>query len=409
MSERKILHCDLNNFFASVECFYKPELKNVPMAVCGSVEERHGIVLAKNEKAKKYGVKTAEAIWQAKSKCSNLVVVKPHYDRYLDFSSRVRAIYEEYTDLVEPFGIDECWLDVTGSGMLFGSAEKIANEIRCRVKKEIGVTISVGVSFNKIFAKLGSDMKKPDAVTVISKDQFKDKIWNLKAEEMIGVGQATKKRLNSIGIYTLKDLATCDTKVLTLLFGKMGVQLWRNANGFDSSPVLSKNQMPAAKSFGRSVTCHRDLVSYDDVSNVMLFLTDKVASSLRENNCLATVVQISIRDEILVTRERQMTLTQPSRLVDVLFSAAMKLFHECWTWESNVRSIGIRACNLVGENCNFQYNLFCDTRRYDKLERLESQIAMIRDKYGKSAVFRGSTMLAPVSESERPTFSFMNV
>ncbi|MBQ8028292.1 MAG: DNA polymerase IV [Clostridia bacterium] len=404
MSERVILHCDLNNFYASVECLFRPELKNVPMAVCGSTQERHGIVLAKNEKAKKFGVKTAEAVWQAQMKCPELITVEPNFSRYMEYSSKVRAIYEQYTDLVEPFGMDECWLDVTGSVFLYGSGEKIAYEIKERIKKEIGLTISVGVSFNKVFAKLGSDLKKPDAVTVISKAEFKKIVWPLRAEEMIGVGPSTKRRLNSVGIYTLGDVASCDKNFLTLIFGKMGEELWKNASGFDFSPVLSKNQIPPAKSFGRSVTCCRDLISDEDVGNVMLYLTDKVATCLRENACLASVVQISVRDEILVTREKQLVLPQPSRIVEVLFSAGMKLFKESWTWESNVRSVGIRACGLVGESCNFQYNLFFDSKKYDKLERLESQIEKIRKKYGKDSVFRGSTMLIPVPQKETPAF-----
>ena len=215
MSERVILHCDLNNFYASVECLFRPELKNVPMAVCGSTQERHGIVLAKNEKAKKFGVKTAEAVWQAQMKCPELITVEPNFSRYMEYSSKVRAIYEQYTDLVEPFGMDECWLDVTGSVFLYGSGEKIAYEIKERIKKEIGLTISVGVSFNKVFAKLGSDLKKPDAVTVISKAEFKKIVWPLRAEEMIGVGPSTKRRLNSVGIYTLGDVASCDKNFLT--------------------------------------------------------------------------------------------------------------------------------------------------------------------------------------------------
>lgn len=404
MSERVILHCDLNNFFASVECFYSPELKDVPMAVCGSTQERHGIVLAKNEKAKKFGVKTAEATWQAQLKCPELVVVSPHYDEYHKFSKRVRAIYEEYTDLVEPFGIDECWLDVTGSTKLYGSGEEIAHRIRQRVKNEIGVTVSVGVSFNKIFAKLGSDLKKPDAVTVIPKARFKEILWPLKCEEMIGVGPATKRKLNSIGIFTLGDLAKSDESVLRLIFGKTGSDLWRNANGLENSPVLSKNQLPAAKSFGRSITCSRDLENEEDVAGVLLYLTDKVASCLRENDCYASVVQINIRDEKLITREKQITLYQPTRIVEMLFSSAMKLFRECWTWETNVRSVGIRACDLTGEDGKFQYSLFYDSRRYDKLEKLESKVQEIRKKYGKDSIFRGGTMNAPVTRQQRIVF-----
>lgn len=410
MSDRIILHCDLNNFFASVECFYSPGLKNVPMAVCGSTEERHGIVLAKNEIAKKFGIKTAEAVWQAKNKCPELVTVEPHYDRYMDFSKRVRKIYEEYTDLVEPFGIDECWLDVTGSALLYGSGEEIANTLRKRIKKEIGVTISVGVSFNKIFSKLGSDLKKPDAVTLIPKDKYKEIVWPLLCEEMIGIGRSTKEKLNSIGIYTLGDLAKSDEKVLRLIFGKVGTDLWKNANGLNASPVLSKHEIPPAKSFGKSVTCIRDLVSDEDVSNVFLYLSEKVARALRENNAFATVIQITVRDEHLITREKQTALSQPSRIVETLHKTAMELFKSCWHWGTNIRSVGIRACDLVGEKSNFQYSLFCDNGHFEKIEKLESKIEDIRQKYGDKAVFRGATMNIPVSGENRiPCPSFPSV
>lgn len=403
MAERVILHCDLNNFFASVECIENPEYRRVPMAVCGSVEERHGIVLAKNEKAKKFGVKTAETIWEAQAKCPSLVIAPPHYEEYVKYSRLVRSIYEEYTDRVEPFGMDECWLDVSGSRFLFKSGKAVAFEIKERVKKETGLTISVGVSFNKVFAKLASDMKKPDAVTVIGKGNFRSVVWPLAAEEMIGVGKATKRKLNSIGIYTLGELANTDPAMLRLLFGKLGEKLLLCAAGKDCSPVLSKAEFPPAKSFGRSMTCAEDLKTPEAVASVMLYLAGKVAASLRENNVMATVVQIHIRDEMLVVRECQAQLPQPTRITEMLFSLGMELFSKAWKWEKNVRSIGIRACGLVDENCFSQYNLFYSSLRYDKLEKLESKVFDICNKYGKNAVFRASTMsLANSKKPETP-------
>ena len=402
MAERVILHCDLNNFFASVECLGHPEYLDVPMAVCGSVEERHGIVLAKNERAKKFGVKTAEAIWEAQTKCPSLVIAPPHYEEYLKYSKLVRAIYEEYTDKVEPFGMDECWLDVTGSTLLFGDGKRIAYEIKERVKNEIGLTISVGVSFNKVFAKLASDMKKPDAVTVISKEIFRSVVWPLQAEEMIGVGKATKKKLNEIGIYTLGELANADASVLKLVFGKTGEQLKCCAAGKDFSPVFSKSEIPPAKSFGRSVTCAHDLKTTEEVAAVMLYLTGKVAASLRENNVMATVVQIHIRDEKLIVRECQAHLSQPTRITEMLYSLGMELFSGVWKWERNVRSIGIRACELVPEDSYSQYNLFYSGLRYDKLEKLEAQVFKICGKYGKNALFRASTMSLAVPKQDTP-------
>lgn len=223
---RSILHCDMNNFYASVECMLDPALKKYPIAVCGSVEERHGIVLAKNYKAKAFDVKTGDAVWQAKQKCKDLVVVPPHYEEYIKYSKLARSVYERYTDQVEPYGMDECWLDISGTESLFGSPEKVANEIRETMKFELGLTISVGVSFNKIFAKLGSDMKKPDAVTVIPKDTFKEKIWGLPAADLLGVGRATQRVLDSYCIRTIGDLANTDPEFLRRRLGKNGVVLW---------------------------------------------------------------------------------------------------------------------------------------------------------------------------------------
>lgn len=230
---RDILHCDMNNFYASVECMLDPALKKYPVAVCGSVEERHGIVLAKNYKAKAFQVQTGDAVWQAQQKCPGLVVVPPHYEEYIKYSKLARNVYERYTDQVEPYGMDECWLDITGTRSLFGLPEKIANEIRETIKFELGLTISVGVSFNKIFAKLGSDMKKPDAVTVIPKDSFREKIWGLPAADLLGVGRATQRVLNNYGIHTIRDLATTNPEFLRSQLGKNGVALWNYANGND--------------------------------------------------------------------------------------------------------------------------------------------------------------------------------
>lgn len=402
MADRIILHCDLNNFFASVECIDHPEWRDVPMAVCGSVEERHGIVLAKNENAKKFGVKTAEAVWQAQIKCPQLIIAAPHYDKYVYYSKAVRAIYESYTDRVEPFGMDECWLDITGSTLLFGNGEKIAYEIKERIKKETGLTVSVGVSFNKVFAKLGSDMKKPDAVTVIDKARFKSVVRPLPVQDMIGVGKATKRQLDSIGVTTLGELADTDPRLLRLTLGKTGEQLWLCASGKDNSPVLSKSELPPAKSFGRSVTCVRDLTTNEEVAAVLLSLTEKVAASLRKNNVMATLIQIHIRDENFIVRESQAPLPQPTRIVEMLFSLGMELFSKTWKWECNVRSVGIRASGLVEEQCFLQYSLFYSSSRYEKLERLEAQIFNICEQFGKDAVFHAAAMNMPAPKKDAP-------
>lgn len=251
--QRVILHCDMNNFYASVECMLNPELKNKPVAVCGSVEERHGIVLAKNYAAKAFGVSTGEAIWQAKQKCQDLVIVEPHYEQYMKFSKLARGIYGRYTDQIEPYGMDECWLDVTGSGCM-GTGFEIADEIRRTVKFELGLTISAGVSFNKIFAKLGSDMKKPDAITCIEADSFQEKIWCLPASDLLGVGRATEKVLSGYGIHTIGELAATSDDFLKCRLGKNGLAIKKYANGLDDSPVMRSDYVSPVKSIGHGIT-----------------------------------------------------------------------------------------------------------------------------------------------------------
>ena len=322
--DRTILHCDLNNFYASVECLDHPEWRDIPMAVCGSVEERHGIVLAKNQAAKRYGVKTAEAIWQAKQKCAGLLIVPPHHDKYMEYSRIVQSIYAHYTDRIEPFGIDESWLDVTGSRRLFGDGETIANLLRERVKEETGLTISVGVSFNKIFAKLGSDLKKPDAVTCIPRERFKAQLWPLPVETMLGVGPSTRKNLDVVGIHTIGQLAGADVEMLQYRLGKGGLMIWRSANGLDDSPVSC--EAAPIKSVGRGETTAHDLTDNAQVWRLMLALSQDVARRLRENGLMAEGVQIAIRDERLVTRQFQEVLRESTANAQSLCRAAYGLF-----------------------------------------------------------------------------------
>lgn len=267
--ERAILHSDLNCFYASVETMLNPTLRDKAVAVCGSTEDRHGIVLAKSEKAKKAGVKTGMVNWEARSICKDLIIVPPQYDQYLKYSQLTRAIYQRYTDLIEPFGMDECWLDVTGSRVC-GDPMTIAEKIRKTVREELGLTVSIGVSFNKIFAKLGSDMKKPDAITEITPGNFKDKVWPLDASEMIYCGTATRKKLHLYGIDTIGDVANSDSELLHRLFGKNGYDLWTFANGKDSSRVMHKDFVSPIKSVGHGITCISDLENEDEVWRVML-------------------------------------------------------------------------------------------------------------------------------------------
>ncbi len=388
MADRIILHCDLNNFFASVECLGRPDLQGKPVAVAGSVEKRHGIILAKNEAAKKFGVKTAEAIWQAQQKCPALVLLPPHYELYNRYSQLVRSIYDRYTDTVEPFGIDECWLDVTGSTRLFGSGEEIAQQIRQSVKSETGLTVSVGVSFNKVFAKLGSDYKKPDAVTVIDREHFRDIVWPLEADEMLGVGRATKQSLRRLGILTIGDIAKTPPELLRMVLGKGGETLWRFASGLDNAPVISSEFAPPPKSIGRSTTPEKDMCTWDDVMLVLMKLSDRVSHSLRENHAVAGVVQVHIRDGELNVTEHQRKTAQPVRLTEILFKTGVELIGEIWDGETPLRSIGIRACELMSEDECVQLSFGCDWERLERMERLETQVENIRDRFGRESVIR---------------------
>lgn len=393
--DRVILHCDLNNFFASVECAQNEELKDYPIAVCGSVEDRHGIVLAKNERAKRYGVKTAEVIWQAKLKCPDLVTVPPHMDEYIRYSHMARKIYAQYTDLVEPFGIDECWLDVTESQRLFGSGCQIANQVRRHIKRELGLTVSVGVSFTKVFAKLGSDLKKPDAVTCINRDNYQQLVWPMAANNLIGIGNSTYTKLNKYGIESIGDLAKADPRFLKQILGKNGEALSRFANGIESERVGRQDAHEVAKSIGNSTTCPEDLTDEWGVWRVLYQLCESVGKRLRQQDFLAESVQISVKDNSLSTREFQGRLPYASRSPRDLADAGMTLFRKHYDWKKPIRMVGIRAINLLenGENC--QYSLLYDQERIQLLDRLEQQVFNLRSQYGDSVVFRGSLMGAP--------------
>ena len=363
--QRVILHCDMNNFYASVECMLNPELKNKPVAVCGSVEERHGIVLAKNYAAKAFGVSTGEAIWQAKQKCQDLVIVEPHYEQYMKFSKLARGIYGRYTDQIEPYGMDECWLDVTGSGCM-GTGFEIADEIRRTVKFELGLTISAGVSFNKIFAKLGSDMKKPDAITCIEADSFREKIWCLPASDLLGVGRATEKVLSGYGIHTIGELAATSDDFLKCRLGKNGLAIKKYANGLDDSPVMRSDYVSPVKSIGHGITTMQDLENNAEVWCVMLELVQEIGTKLRTHKKKAGGIFPSAT----------MSFSRRSG------SAGLAFRHP-------IRSVTVRAINLFEEDCPIQYDLFTDVKSLDRQERLDAAIEQIRFRFGKDAIKNG--------------------
>ena len=386
---RIILHSDLNSFYANVECFSNPKIRNFPVVVGGDEELRHGIVLAKNERAKKYGIVTGEAVWQAKLKCPDLISVKPDFNKYLKFSRLTRQIYERYTDQVESFGIDECWLDVSGSTKLFGTGEKIANEIRETIKREMGITASVGVSYNKIFSKLGSDMKKPDAVTVISQDNYKDKVWNLPVGDLLYVGKSTKKKLHKFGIQTIGQLANSDLTSLTSRLGDWGYVLHTFANGNDVSPVKSKGEESFIKSVGNSTTLHRNIETLADVKRVIYMLSESVASRLREHGLKATTIQITVRDSFLMSCDRQAKLSHPSFLTTEIAEKALDIFVKKYQFNNPIRSIGVRATKLVPENKPTQLDFFTDHEKRLRLEILEKSIDDVRKRFGYQIIQRG--------------------
>ena len=387
MKERVILHSDLNNFYASVECLYHPEYRGKPLAVLGDPEARHGIVLAKNYEAKAYGVQTGDPMWMAQKKCPDIVFVPPHYDLYMKHSKLIREIYSEYTDKVEPYGLDECWLDVSGSTMLFGSGEDIANEIRKRVKFELGVSVSVGVSFNKIFAKLGSDLKKPDATTVIESNRFKEIVWPLPVKELLYVGRATHAKLKRKGIFTIGDLANSNPENLQFWLGKMGVVLWQFANGLDTSPVSNIGAKSLIKTVGNSTTAPRDLITDEDIKITLMVLCESVSARLREYGFICRTVQIGIRDNELEWFERQGKLEIPNRTAKSIFELAFSLFTK-YTNGKPIRSLSVRACDLKPMDF-VQLSLLPDAAKLQKQEELETEIDNLRNRFGHFSVQKG--------------------
>ena len=384
--ERVILHCDMNNFYASVECVKEPSLKGKPVAVAGDPKNRHGIILAKNYLAKSFGVATAEPIWKAKQKCPELVLIPPNFDDYFKYSKLARKIYADYTDYIEPYGLDECWLDVTSSIRLLGSGEKIAYEIKERIKNELGLTISVGVSFNKIFAKLGSDMKKPDAVTIISKEEFKQKVWDLPACEMLGVGRSVQKVLASYNIHTIGDLAKTPDYTLKYRLGKLGTTLIKYANGEDNSPVTPMDYQAPVKSVGHGITTKSDLQNNNEVWNVMLSLTQDISHRLRVCQKFACGVAIVIRNSSLQHKQWQKQLAVSTHSADILAREAFELFRSSYSWEFPIRSVTVRAINLSSTMVARQLDMFSDYSAIERKERLEDTVENIRERFGKKSV-----------------------
>ena len=390
MDDRVILHCDLNCFFASVEMLSHPEVRDIPMAVCGDPASRHGIILAKNDPAKRLGVKTAETVWQAKRKAPGLVLLPPHHGLYREYSRQVNAIYEQFTDLVEPFGIDESWLDITGSLHLFGGdAKAVADEIRRRVKEATGLTVSVGVSFNKVFAKLGSDYKKPDATTVISRENWRDIVWPLPVGDLLYVGQAAQEVLGRHGVKTIGQLAAVEEDKLMEWMGKMGRELYLYANGLDRSPVRRPEQQEPVKSVGNGSTFPQDLTRWDQVRPALGMLCDSVAMRLRKHGLYCGGVAVTLRRSDFTQRSRQTQLPSPTHLMRDIYDTALALTGELWHSGEAIRSLTVTALYISESADSFQQlDLLGGAKQQkdEKQEKLEDAMAAIRGKYGTGAI-----------------------
>lgn len=387
--ERTILHVDANSFYASVECLYDPVIRNKPVAVSGDAESRHGIILTKNQIAKQYGVQTGEAIWQARQKCPELICVMPDYAKYIRWSQGMRDILADYSNRIEPFGLDESWVDISREGMSAGEGEETAHQMRQRIKKELGITVSIGVSFNKVFAKLGSDMKKPDAVTMISPENYQKKVWPLPVEELLFVGPATRRKLAWFNVRTIGQLARCAPETLFRHLGKNGLLLQSFANGQERSEVMPVDAQTPVKSIGNSTTPPHDLRDMEDARCIFFVLGESVAARLRESGLKTKCIGISARTTDLKTTTRQKVLPEPTCLTDEIAGAAMALFSEHYGNGFPYRSVGLNCSMLCDSQGPVQMDLMGGATRRLNLEKLEKSVDDLRRRYGHQAVRRG--------------------
>lgn len=389
MGVRYIFHSDLNNFYASVECLYNPKIRNKAVVVVGDQEKRHGIVLAKNNIAKKYGIKTGDTVGEAKQKCQEpLEIITANFERYFYVSQLIKNMYREYSPQVESFGIDEAWIDVTNSVNSFAEALELAEKIRKRVINQFGLTVSIGVSFNKIFAKLGSDLKKPNATTLITPENFKELVWPLKVGELLYVGKKTNEKLERLGINTIGNLATTNLYVLKKLLGKNGETLWNFANGHDDSPVKLSDEQEEIKSVGNSTTCPYDLKTNEQVKAVIYILAENVARRLRARNLWCTEVCLWIRTGDLLSKDKMKKIEYPTNLASDIAACAYAMFLLDFNWNKTIRAVGVRACGLCEKPK--QYNLFVNEQTMLKKEKLETVVDTLRHRFGYGIITRGS-------------------
>ncbi len=387
--DRIILHCDANNFYASVEAVLNPALKGKAIAVCGNPEKRHGIVLAKSMLAKQAGIRTGDAVWQAQQKCPGLILVPPTFSEYVRYSEILHDIYISFSPDVESFGLDECWIDLTGCKKLWGSGEQAAYEIKEKVKTETGLTISVGVSFNKVFAKLGSDLKKPDAVTVISRENYKYVVWPLPAEEMIYVGHSTAEKLARLNIHTIGDLAMASPELMERKFGKVGLKLRESARGEDTEPVKCYTERHIPKSIGNGTTTPADVTNLDDAASVIFALCEMIGFRLRQANMVAEGVSVNMRSVHLDSFSRQCRLPIPTDSAYIIATAALELLKANYDFacEPPLRTITVSSFGLKPAGSYVQTSLFDEDP--GKNARLEGHVDILRKKYGFGVLRRG--------------------
>ncbi|MDR3310372.1 MAG: DNA polymerase IV [Oscillospiraceae bacterium] len=386
MSATVIFHVDCDAFFASVEALSHPEAAGKPMAVCGAPEKRHGIILAKNQLAKQAGVRTAEPIWQARRKCPGLILLPPHHALYEEYCDRANAIYERFTDRVERAGIDESYLDVTGLYGMSATGAEIADAIREAVRTELGITVSVGASFCRIFAKMGSDLKKPDSTNVITRGNYENLLHPLPVGAMMSVGKVTERKLAGLGIHTVGQLAALGEATLVKLLGKHGATLYRYANGLDDEPVVKTEDLEDVKSVGNSTTFRRDLTSADDIKTGLRALSESVAYRLRKHGKKCCGVQISIKDTALNTIDRQTRLAEPTHLEKPIYEAALELALKSWKAGRPIRMLSVTAINLTDGDGGEQLTLFGDSAEAAKREALARSVDALKRRYGKSVI-----------------------
>lgn len=387
--ERIIFHVDANSFYASVECSYRPELQGKAVSVCGDPEARHGIVLTSSIEAKRRGVKTGMAIWQARRLCPELIIVPPDYPLYIHFSKRMRTIIEDYSDRVEAFGLDENWADLSLPGRTIDDGERLAHELRQRIREELGITVSIGVSFGKVLAKLGSDMKKPDAVTVLRREDFREKTAHLPVSDLLYVGRATTRKLADVSIRTIEDLANAPDAVLLSRLGKNGLMIKSFALGQETSPVRPCTVDAAIKSIGNSTTTPHDIATMDDARCVYYLLAESVAARLRDSGFRTRCVSISARTTSLVTTTHQCMLDCPTNITSEIAEAACRLFAERYEKALPMRSVGLQCAMLTGPDDPLQLDMLGIQRHREQRERMDTALDSIRRRFGHNVVQRG--------------------